>query len=639
MKQQFEARKAQIFASELPTNNDLSELMILQSNLKKLDNTYKPEKTFEQEFCDHFSNRFTVPFGKVETDPDIVDGKDCALEAQKYFHAARTFGKNNHPAYDFEDLEKYVTAKVKELLNPLNADVMKYIQILRYLNPKSQYAFPECDGFAALQIKMAERRVAAESICTTNGPLCMETIKALGDDQIEVLIERCSDLLKTLPADQLERYAASSNRYLLELAALARGMDDTAQAWMNSGFHIRKSLEFTTLANKQFTLADRSKLTKAMILARAYHHNLYKYLDKCGLSDDADKHQVEDGLATFLAEAFKSPDQNVLHTILEFTSADTLESIDGFVTFFERLTGLPEKMTTSFSSSNECRNKQAWFYRLILAQLQGRKIPKAVPGVNMIAPNNAKEWFDRVNGTPITSRLAPVLNIAKNMEEVTVAKNDILPDGEKDNNDQIDTIYRPVILLKEMQDKSSSIIRQYNNYMRALGIATDIRTTLNNMDSYRTGHAEFYEFIKRNKKILEYSVDGFNSDHAIQEVTDAIKQIKVLSQQSTLYNNVSLIISIFSKDADGCVLKADGGIVCENKFMENKLRELEQDATWDGHMYLNQFLSNARKLNLATDVRNLARTFLAAEKADLDAKKKQQFDWFGSYLKVKFNYR
>ena len=607
--------------------------MILQSNLKKLDNTYKPEKTFEQEFCDHFSNRFTVPFGKVETDPDIVDGKDCALEAQKYFHAARTFGKNNHPAYDFEDLEKYVTAKVKELLNPLNADVMKYIQILRYLNPKSQYAFPECDGFAALQIKMAERRVAAESISTTNGPLCMETIKALGDDQIEVLIEKCSKFLKSPEFDLSKLDAATSNKYLLELVKLAKGMGDTAQSWMNCGFNIRKSPEFYTFVCKQLTLPDRSKLTKAMSLASTYHDSLFGFWKMCGFSDDADKHLLDGELACFLKEAFVSTDQNVLHNIIEFASADALESVDGFVTFFESNVDLGNALTMSFSKSSSYYNKHSSFYRLIKAQRMERRLSKTVI---MDAPKDAKEWFDRVE-TYHRNKLAPVLSMAKYKEEAAKAKNDMLPDGEKDNSDKIDTIYRPAVVLKDMKEKSNDILRQCNNYMQTLGISADITTALNDMKSYETGQAEFYKFLETNRKILEYSVHGFDSEHAIQDAIKFIKQSKVLFEQIELFDRVSRIVSIFYKDADGCVLlKADGSIVCDNKYMESKLRELEEDDTWDGHMYLNQFLSDARSLNSANDVRNLVRTFLAAEKADCDTEIKQQHEWFGYYLSQDF---
>ena len=636
VKQQFEARKAQIFASERPTNNDLSELMILQSNLKKLDSTYKPVKTLEQEFCDHFSSRFTVPFGKVEADPNIVDGKDCALEAQKYLYAARTFGKNTHPAYDYENLERYVTAKVKELLNPMNAEVMKYIQILRYLNPDSIYAFPDCNDLAALQNKMAERRAAAQSIKIINGPISIDIIKEFDDDQIDVLIEKYTELLKTPPTDNSIRYAAESNKYLLELAKLARGMDDTAQEWMNGGFHIRKSEEFKTFANKQLTMTDRSKLTKAMNLANSYHDNLFDSLKDYGLRDDADKHQVEGGLAGFLEEAFKNTSQNVLHTVMEFTSADTLESVDGFVTFFEGLSNLGEKMTTNFWKTKVYRNKQGGIYRLIQAQMDERSIPKTVEGVNMNAPKDAKEWFKRVDGNR-PSKLLPVLNIAQNKEEATAAKNDMLPDGNKENNDQISSVYRPVVLLRDMRKKSYGVQGQYNDYMQTLGIPADIRTALVNIESY-ADQPEFYKFLKTNQKILEYSVHGFDSEYAIQDATKYIKQNQELSKQNKLYNNVSLIISSFDKDTDGCVLQDDGTISCQNKYMEDKLRGLEKDSTWDGHELFIQFLSEARKLHSVDDVRNLARTFLAAEKANCDAERKKIDQWFGIFLSVNFKH-
>ena len=636
VKQQFEARKAQIFASECPTNNDFSELMVLQSNLKALDNTYVPVKTLEQEFCDYFGNRFTVPFGKVEIQPDIVDGKDCALEAQKYFHAARTFGKNNHPSYAHEDLEKYVTAKVEEHLNPLNADVMKYIQILRYLNSSSPYAFPDCNDLAALQIKIAGGKTAAESINIFNGPLCMEIVRELADNQIELLIERCSDFLNTPPADQIERYAAESNKSLLELVKFVKGMDESAHAWMNSGFHVRKSPDFQTFAKKQLTLADRSKLTQAMDLANLYHHNLNSYLSSHGLTNDAEKHQLDGELACFLKEAFVSTDQNVLKTIMEFSSADTLESVDGFVTFFEDNTDLRNHMVNSLLHTRTLFNKHAGIYRLIQAQINERTIPKAVPGVNMNAPKDAKEWFKRMEENSI-SNLAPVLNIAKNKEEATAAKNDMLPDGEKESNDEINSVFRPVAVLWEMQGKAGDIQRQFNDHVQTLGIPADIRTALVNIESY-VDQPEFYKFLKTNQKNLEYSVHGFDSEHAIQDVTKYITQGKEILNQSKLYKNVSLIISIFDKDADGCVLQADGTISCQNKYMENKLRELEKDATWDGHIYLNQFLSDARNLNSVDDVRNMARTFLAAEKADCDAIIKQHFDWFGHYLTRKFKF-
>ena len=632
VKQQFESRKVQIFASERPTNNDLSELMVLQSNLKKLDNNYKPEKTLEQEFCDHFSSRFTVPFGKVEADPNIVDGKECALESQKYFHAARTIGKNNHPAYAHEDLQKYVTAKVEELLSPLNADVMKYIQILRYLNPDSIYAFPDCNDLAALQNKMAERRTAAfNSVNLTNGPLSMNIIKILDNDQVESLIERCSDLLKNPPIDQFERYAAESNKNLLELVKLARGMDDTAQAWMNSGFHVRKSPEFKTFASKHLTMAARSKLQDAMKLASGYHKYLFIMLKDRGFSDDADIHQIEDDLARFLNGAFKSTSETALDTVINFTSADTVESARGYVNFFEGIEELGELMVKNFWRTKDFRNKHAGFYRLIHAQLRESKVPKVVQDVNMNAPKDVKEWFERVNGAYSGDKLAPVFDIAQIEEDITAAKNDLLPDSAQKTNGQMDSLYRPVAVLMGLKERYKSILKQLRSYLKTHNIQ-DIRTALDNMESYSASHPDFYSFLKCNQKALEYSLRGYNSDFAIQEVTDAIKRSNELSKQTKLYDAVSLIISIFDKEPGGCIIQSDGAIVCENKFMEEKLLELEKDVTWEGHRFLLQFLSEARKFNSVNDVRNLARTFLAAEKAACNAESAQLHVYFGDAL-------
>ena len=634
VKQQFEARKAQIFASERPTNNDFSELMVLQSNLKKLDDTYVPVKTLEQEFCDHFGDRFTAPFGKVEADPEIVDGKDCALDAQKFFHAARTFSKNSHPAYDFEDLEKYVTAKVEELLTPLSADVMKYIQILRYLNPNSSYAFPDCNDLAAVQTKMTERRIAVfKSINLTNGLLSMKIIKILDNDQVEALIERSSDLIATTKL--LEKLAAEINMPLLKLVKLARGMDDIAQAWMNSGFHIRKSTEFQTFANKQLTMADRSNLKEAMNLAFWYHKVLHVYLKTYGFSDDADKHQVEMDLVRFLNKAFKSTDEIVLHTVMDFASADTIESVPGFVTFFEDHKDLEDIFGQCFYNICKLPNKQAGIYRLIRAQLREINILKKVEGVNMDAPKDAKEWFNRV--VSITSdKLEPVFNLARNTEEATSAKHDMLPDGDKRNNDVVDSIYRPVAVLTDMKEKYEAIRKQLDTHLQTFGVS-DIRTALDKRESYKDSHPEFYQFLKANEKILEYNVLGFETDYAIQEVSKTIKQNKKLVEQSKLYENVSLIVSIFDEDPDNCVLQADGTISCQNKFMEDKLLELEQDATRNGHKLFVQFLSEARKLNTKDDVRNLAHTYLDAERADCDASIKQHHACFGSYLSGSFD--
>ena len=625
VKQHIDTRKAQIFASECPAKSDLSELMILQSNLRKLDSTYKPEETLEQEFCDHFGSRFTVPFGKLEANPEIVDGKDCALDAQKYFHAARTFGKNNHPSYSHEDLKEYVTAKVKELLTPLNADVMKYIKILRYLNPESPYAFPDCNDLAALQNKMAERKTAAESINITNGPLRVDFVKKLDEDQIEVLIDRCSKLLAVPLANARDdftpdRHALRSNKSLLELVKFVRGMDETAQAWMNSGFHIRKSTDFQTFANKQLTAADRSKLTKAMNLAYFYHFYLCPCLNCHGLSSDKEMHYMEEGLAKFLEEAFKSTDETVLHTVMDYTSVDKVESVDGFVTFFDVHKDLGQLMSECFRCV--AKDTTAAIYRLVVAQLQERTIPKAVPGVNMNAPKDAKELFKRVKEK---GKLNPVLNIAKNRNDIIAARNDLLPEGDKENNDEFDSIYRSVAILDYLEEKkynADDFQQMLNNYKRTLGIP-DIRTALDNIESYKDTQRDFYEFLKSNQCILTYSLHGFDSDYAIQDVIQGIKLSKELSKQTDLYRNVSKTVYIFGKESDGCVLQADGTISCENKFIENKLHELERDATKEEHVLFVQFLSEARKLHSVGNVRNLANRFLIAEQTDCRAKYQQ----------------
>ena len=638
VKQQFEARKAQIFASERPTNNDLSELMVLQSNLKKLDNAYKPVKTLEQEFSEHFGNRFTVPFGKVETKTDISDGRDCALEAQKYFHAARTFCENiesmKHPAYDHEDLEAFVTSKIKQLLNPLNADVMKYIQILRYLNPDSPYAFPDCNDFAALQDKMAERTTAVDSVSITNGPLSMKFIKTLGDDQIDALIERCLKLLETPPHDDLERNAATSNKFLLKLVKLAREMDDTAQAWMDSGFHIRKSTEFNNFALKQLKEADRSKLANAMNLACQYHCYLHYYLRYSGFSDDSCLHRVENNLAMFLQEAFKSTSEAVLRTAVDFTSADTVQSAPRFVSFFEDQQELEEEMQASLDDSKNLKDKHSAIYRLIIAQLEENKIPKIVPGVNMNAPTDVREWYERVKRTP-NSGLKDVLELAKHKEKANKAKNDMLPESERDNRDQIKSIYRPVIMLRDMEKRyATSIKRKFDDYNRAFPI-------LNIQDAlalYKDSNAELYDFLMVNQKVLEYAAHDFDVDYTSTDMQLYFERSDVLSKLGSLYEEVSLTVAHFSKENSGCVVQSDGAIVCENKFLENKLRELKQDSTWEGLALFHQFLNEAGQKATLAEVQALARTFLDEAKATVNAEQDKLCQWFGKYFDSSFHY-
>ena len=637
VKQQFEARKAAIFASERPTRNEYSELMVLQSNLKKLDNTYKPVKTLEQEFSDHFGNRFTIPFGKVEANPDIPDGRDCALEAQKYFHAARTFCENvesmKHPAYEHNDLETYVTVKIKQLLNPLNADVMKYIQILRYLNPSSLYAFPDCNDLAALQNKMAERRAAVDLINITNGPLSMETIKALGDDQIAALIERCSELSLTLPIGNLESFAAGSNKFLLELVKLAREMGDSAQAWMDAGFNIRKSTAFREFANKQLKEADRSKLAKAMNSAFLYHYYLENYLKGCGFSDDSDKHQLEDNLARFLQEAFKSTSETVLHTALEFISADKVSDAPGFVTFFEGLKPLKIKMQESLWESAITKNKQAAIYRLIAAQLNEISLPKVVPEVNMNTPTDVNEWFERVRGTP-NSGLRDLLELAKNKEEAIEAKNDMLPENERDNRDQIKKIYRPVAVLRDMKNTyANTVERKMNGYMQTVGFA-NIQAALSSIETYKTTNTELYDFLMKNKKVLEYAAHNFDVEFASKDMQGYFQQSEELVKQRELHESVSSVVAHFGKDANGCVLQADGTIVCENTFLERKLRELKQDTTWEGHDLFHQFLNEAGRKATLAEVQGLARTFLDEAKAKIAAEVSKLNQWFGTYFSV-----
>ena len=390
-------------------------------------------------------------------------------------------------------------------------------------------------------------------------------------------------------------------------------MDETALAWMNSGFYIRQSTEFQTFANKQLTMDDRSKLIIAMNLANSYHSRLGHYLSRLGFSYDSEKHNMENMLANFLEEAFKSTIESVLHTAIEFTSASTLESVDGFVTFFENQKELGQHMSKCLSSSTI--HKSNPIYRLIVAQLHGRTIPKIVPGVNMNPPKDAKEWFRRVKEG---GKLNPVMNIANSKAAITAAKNDMLPEGEKENNDDFDSIYRSADILSALERNLSANIyqKQIDMHMSDSHIP-DIRTALDNMQSYKHTNRNFYQLLNSYQRTLNYSLHGFDSDFVIQDVITKIRIIKDRMELRSLYTNVSKITALFGKAANGCLLQAGGTISCENKFIEDTLHELEQDATKRGHVLFTEFLSEARKLNSVDDVRNLARTYLVAESADL----------------------
>ena len=387
VKQQFDARKTEIFASEKPIYNDLTELQATQNHLKQLDTTYRPVKALEQEFCEHFGPKFTTPFGKVESNPDIPEGKDCALEARKHFQAARTFcanyGPMKHPAYEHIVLENYLIAKIKELSNPVHDDIMKYIRILRHLRPNSPYAFTGCDDLAAVQIKLAEGikeppkpivkvktdlAVPFKDINVSNGPLTIETIKALDDDQLTEIGYDCIDMgmFKTK-----ESFSRLLNLHLLKLAHLSIQIGGNALDWMDSGFNVCQSPQFLSVVRSQHMMKSSalSYLERVIYYAIPYRRYLYKYLNIVGASDEADKCQVEENLLVFLETALKQATPVDLDDLLRLTSIQSIDEVDESVRFFERNKELIGPMRLSFSPSYKNKNKHAALYSLIIEKL------------------------------------------------------------------------------------------------------------------------------------------------------------------------------------------------------------------------------------------------------------------------------
>ena len=620
----------------------------MHNHLKQLVNTYKPVRTLEHEFCEHFGTKFTTPFSKVESDPDIPKGKECALEARKHFHAARTFcanyGPMKHPAYDHIVLENYLIAKIKELSNPVHNDIMKYIRILRHLRPNSPYAFTGCDDLAAVQSKLAlliqeppktvgkvektDMVVPFQDI-DIHAPISIETIKALDDAQLNSLIDR-KVMPKTLPNGKPDASAAISNTHLLSLAKLAREIGGMALLWMKSGFSIRQSIDFQNFASEQFNMKDQSNLAKAMSLVNLYHHFQSEYQRQCGFSDDADKHTLEHDLSSYLSEAFQHSNPTVRHKVLRFASVDSIDDVDDFVDFFAGLKDLPYVSSFFWGSRIQQNHRHSAIYRLILARLDERKVPKVVPGVDMKPPKNAKEWYNHIVGH-LSYKIQPILEVAKKQDEILAARNDFL---NRPKNEHFNEVFRVGSVLWSLK---CVIKKEIQPYLISLGIP-DIKAAWDNMESYKDSNSTFYNLLKKNQKALELSLHGLDSDYAVEDVKRAIRRREELRKLDILYRDISAIISHFAKDNAACVLESDGSITCQDKYVQSKLRELEQDIAWEGHDLFKQFLDEARQKKSIDEIQDLARTFLATKMDSCSNEQNKLDEMYGAALNSVFGF-
>ena len=682
IRQKFEARKAEIFACERPPQSDLSDLQTMQNNIMHLDKTYKPGKPLREEFCEHFGNRFTSPFSKVEANPDIPDAKDRALEALKYFHAAFTFcttctSSMKHPAYEHCLLEDYLTEKIKQLLDPLHADAMNYIKILRFLDPTSPYAFVGCNDLEAVRSKHAKDQkgetpeaeesedyklidgiinktkltaeqvkeledqqpktlgkketelvVRFEDINISHGLLSIETIKTLDDKQLEELRIKCEEIGKNPPEDKTAIFAADANSALLDVVKHTRGMDGTAKAWMDNGFHVLRSEQFQEFAKKQLDKKDRGGLVKAMKLAAEYHRRQKDYMEACGFMEDSDNHMVEGDLASFLEEAFERLNDNVMDTVLWFATPKSIGDVGGLVNFFAGLKDL-KNMPDFFADTVDSRNKQGAIYRLVIAKLKELNIQSATKGLNVDAPKDYKDWFAKVTHRN-DDQLAPALKVAKNKEDSVAAKNDLLPESKQEKNDQFDAVYRSATVLWDMREHWFKILDRLQEFRAVTGIM-DFEISKEKMKELEVKHPDEWKFIKENKKILEYISRGIDSKHASDDILKTKKQYDKLKQLSKSYKSMSAITGHFSKDPPECVL-IQGSISCQNKPLEFKLRELEHEKTKEGHGLFLRFLDEARKLGTPQDVQTLASSFLSAERAECNEKLSELEMLFGEFF-------
>lgn len=282
----FKFKKSTALSYKHSTERDLQNLLIMQRNLQTLDKAYKVEKPLEEEFCEAFGSKFTLPYSLIEADPSVAGAKGKAKEAAEAFPLARMFCKNlptmkHHPSYDYSTLVFFLIDRIKKVSEP--SQVMHNVRILRLLRPTSKWAFPGCVELSDLQTKVAATK-ASEAKGNIPPIKYYESILSINDlntdyntEQLSLMQKEaekvCSDT--TLTKQQL--YAAKVNRSSIALVNYLNTTlpsDQKALAWIDTSCKIFdfEGDECREFLKKQYD-ADKDVLEAALKEAIEMHIN------------------------------------------------------------------------------------------------------------------------------------------------------------------------------------------------------------------------------------------------------------------------------------------------------------------------------------------------------------------------------
>ena len=155
MKVIFFGKKRLLLSLEIPTEDDLKTLKVMEDNIKSLVESYEAEKSLEQEFCDVYGPVFTVLFETVKDNPSAENADIQVRIADMFFPAAKMFCKglpeSAHPAYEYSSLEDYLVEQIQMPEFDYN-----YVRILRLIKPYSIWAFSDCPDDVAVKAKLPD---------------------------------------------------------------------------------------------------------------------------------------------------------------------------------------------------------------------------------------------------------------------------------------------------------------------------------------------------------------------------------------------------------------------------------------------------------------------------------------------------
>lgn len=240
----------------------------MEKNVHSIDDTFKPEKTLEVEFCDTFGPRFTEPFNAVETDPAVQDAVNILQKASRAFPIARMFCQNlaamKHPTYDFGSLESFLVERIKQLWNSSAFDeAFKYIKLLRLLNASSMWAFFGCSDMSAIKAKIPEVQEADAKLISkvsefllSKEPLSPITLGDLSPELLLKIVEEYSRKRDNMTP--LEGLTVRFNRPLASLVFLCKmSGKPLAAKWMENRFGVRGSKEFKPFFLEEHAFPDK----------------------------------------------------------------------------------------------------------------------------------------------------------------------------------------------------------------------------------------------------------------------------------------------------------------------------------------------------------------------------------------------